>query len=58
VIEQAKGMIAEHGHLDLDEAFALLRSYSRANNRGLTAVAAAIVGGSLRIDTVATWRRS
>jgi GAF domain-containing protein len=57
VIEQAKGMIAEHGHLDLDEAFSRLRSFARGNNRGLTAVASAIVDGSLQLQTLAGWRR-
>jgi GAF domain-containing protein len=58
VIEQAKGMIAEHGRVDLDEAFSRLRSFARANNRGLTAVAAAIVDGSMKLETLAGWHNS
>ena len=42
-IEQAKGMIAERGHVDMDEAFTRLRSYARSNNRGLTEVAESLL---------------
>ncbi len=51
-IEQAKGMIAERGGLDMDDSFAKLRSFARNNNRGLTEVAEALVAGTLPIDTV------
>ncbi|MPY80514.1 MAG: ANTAR domain-containing protein [Actinophytocola sp.] len=43
VIEQAKGLLAERHHLDLDEAFHLLRSFCRANNLKLTETARAVV---------------
>ncbi len=50
VIEQAKGMLAERGAIDMDEAFARLRSFARSNNRGLTEVAEALVVGTTSID--------
>ena len=43
VIEQAKGMIAERGQTDMDEAFARLRAYARNHNRRLTEVAEELV---------------
>jgi GAF domain-containing protein len=52
-IEQAKGMLAERGSVDMDEAFRRLRGYARRNNRQLTAVALAVVGGTMSVDDVA-----
>ena len=49
-IEQAKGMIAERGGMDMDDSFAKLRSFARNNNRGLTEVAEALVAGTLPIE--------
>lgn len=56
VIEQAKGMIAERGGLNMDDSFSRLRSFARHNNRGLTEVAEALVSGTLPIDIIS--RRS
>lgn len=56
-IEQAKGMIAERGHLDMDAAFARLRMHARSHNLGLTETAAALVAGRLSIDVVVPHRR-
>ena len=56
-IEQAKGMIAERGNLDMDESFARLRTFARDNNRGLTDVAEALVAGTLNIDAISQTRR-
>lgn len=47
VIEQAKGVLAQQGQLDMAQAFAMLRSYARDNNRRLTEVAQAVIGRSL-----------
>jgi transcriptional regulator with GAF, ATPase, and Fis domain len=47
VLEQAKGIVAERRQVDMDEAFALLRSYARNNRTQLSAVARAIIDHSL-----------
>ncbi|MFT5434042.1 MAG: GAF domain-containing protein [Myxococcota bacterium] len=51
-IEQAKGMIAERFDVEMDEAFARLRSYSQNNNVALTSLAQALVAGTAQIDDV------
>ena len=56
-IEQAKGMIAERGGVDMDAAFTQLRRFARNNNRGLTEVAGALVAGTLSIDRLTRGRR-
>ncbi|MEU4626204.1 GAF and ANTAR domain-containing protein [Actinoplanes sp. NPDC023801] len=43
VIEQAKGAIAQAHEINVDDAFTLIRTYARNNNRKLTDVAHAIV---------------
>jgi transcriptional regulator with GAF, ATPase, and Fis domain len=58
VIEQAKGMIAERAHLDMEQSFKRLREHARTNNLGLTAVAAAIVTGKLPIAQLNEGRRT
>jgi len=47
VIERAKGVLMERHSLDDREAFELLRSHARANNRKLVEVAGAVVDGHL-----------
>ena len=47
VIEQAKGIVAERRQVDMDEAFALLRSYARSHRTPLSDVARAIIDHSL-----------
>ena len=47
VIERAKGVLMERHSLDDREAFELLRSHARANNRKLVEVAGAVVEGHL-----------
>ncbi len=49
VIEQAKGVIAEQGGVDMDTAFKILRSYARSHSRSLRAVADDIADRSLTI---------
>ena len=49
LIEQAKGVLAERLHLDMAEAFALLRSGARSHNRRLSDLAQAIVDGTEQI---------
>jgi GAF domain-containing protein len=46
VIEQAKGVIAERRHLDMDQSFTMLRSTARTNNRRLSDLARAVVDGT------------
>ena len=50
IIEQAKGMIAEHESVSMDRAFSVIRTYARKNNLPLTATAQNLVGGDLSID--------
>lgn len=52
VLEQAKGMLAERGDVDVDEAFKALRQYTRDHNLRLRAVASDLVSGALPIDAV------
>ncbi len=42
VIEQAKGVLAEHGAVSMDEAFSRLRGYARSRNLRLTDLARAV----------------
>jgi GAF domain-containing protein len=55
LIEQAKGMLAERLQVDMDEAFRLLRSHSRNQNRRLSELAQAIVDGSEQIPPAAAF---
>lgn len=43
VIEQAKGVLAEHGQVDMHVAFTALRAFARDHNSKLSAVATALV---------------
>jgi ANTAR domain/GAF domain len=47
VLEQAKGILAQVGQLDMDRSFAVLRGYARDNNQRLTDVALAVVNRQL-----------
>ncbi len=49
-IEQAKGVIAERAGIDMDEAFARLRSFARSHNQKLTDMARAVVASTLSDD--------
>ncbi|HEX5993828.1 MAG TPA: GAF and ANTAR domain-containing protein [Jiangellales bacterium] len=49
LIEQAKGVLAERLHLDVDDAFTVLRRGARSHNRRLSELAQAIVDGSEQI---------
>ncbi len=49
LIEQAKGVLAERLHLDVADAFTLLREGARSRNRSLSELARAIVEGTERI---------
>ncbi|MCU1399076.1 MAG: hypothetical protein JWN62_2185 [Acidimicrobiales bacterium] len=56
VVEQAKGMIAEHGKLSMDQAFVLLRAFARNGNHRLSDLAEAVVDGTLSAQTVSATR--
>ncbi len=47
IVEQAKGFLAEKGGLDMEEAFEVLRRYSRNHNERLSAVASGIISRQL-----------
>lgn len=47
LIEQAKGVLAERGRLDMTQAFSKLRSYARGHNLTLLGVAADVVSGTI-----------
>jgi hypothetical protein len=52
VLEQAKGVLAQKGDLDMPQAFAVLRQYARDHNLRLTKVAEAIVSRALPAEAV------
>lgn len=47
VLEQAKGVIAEHGDLDMEQAFGMLRRYTREHDQRLSDVARQVVSKEL-----------
>jgi AmiR/NasT family two-component response regulator len=57
VLEQAKGMLAERGQLNMEDAFAALRRYSRDHNERLHDVSRGIIEGSVDADLVIRGRR-
>ena len=58
VVEQAKGVIAHGGDLEMDAAFAVLRRYARDHGRRLSEVAAAVVSRELAHSAVVEHARS
>ena len=58
VVEQAKGVIAHGGDLEMDAAFAVLRRYARDHGRKLSEVAAAVVSRELAHGAVVDHARS
>ena len=57
VIEQAKGVLAEHGQVPMDIAYGVLRSYARNKNLKLSSVAEDIVRGRIPLDQVTAAKR-
>jgi transcriptional regulator with GAF, ATPase, and Fis domain len=53
VIEQAKGVLAYAGKLDMDQAFQTLRAYSRSHNARLSDVAHNLAAGTLNPRDIA-----
>ena len=54
VIEQAKGMLAEHADIDMSTAFDRIRTRARNTNTKLTVVATRIVDGQLGLGSFTT----
>ena len=52
IIEQAKGLLAQHTQRPMDQAFDLLRRYARAHNTRLAEVARGLVERTLDPDTI------
>lgn len=50
VIEQAKGVISHTHQLDMDSAYRLIRYHSRSSQTSLSAVAAGVIDGSVKIE--------
>jgi len=51
LIEQAKGLLAERLHVDVEDSFNLLRNAARSHNRRLSDLAQGLVDGSGQIPT-------
>ena len=51
-LEQAKGVIAHSGGLEIDDAFTVLQRYARDHSRKLSAVATDVVNRKLRADAL------
>src|SRR5690349_12137637 len=51
LIEQAKGLLAERLHVNVDDAFGILRNAARSHNRPLSELAKAIVDGTEPLPT-------
>jgi hypothetical protein len=49
-IEQAKGVVAERAGTTVDEAFAMIRTYARSRQLGLTAVCEGIVDNTIDVQ--------
>jgi GAF domain-containing protein len=56
VVEQAKGIVSERLRIGMDEAFDLIRGYSRGERRRLSEVAVTIISGSLTVADLLTSR--
>jgi GAF domain-containing protein len=52
IIEQAKGLLAQHAQLPMDHAFEAMRSYARSHNTRLAEVARGLAERTLEPDTI------
>lgn len=58
VIEQAKGALAQHGRVSMDEAFTRLRGYARSHHLRLTDLARAVGNGTVNLTVILAHPRS
>jgi GAF domain-containing protein len=58
VIEQAKGILAQHDQISVDNAFTRIRSFARAHQLLLSATARQIVDGTLPFNELAQTQQS
>jgi hypothetical protein len=58
IIEQAKGVLAATGNLDMDTAFQQLRRYARDHNAKLGLLAGQVASGHVNPATVLAWQRA
>ncbi|KFU77017.1 GAF domain-containing protein [Amycolatopsis lurida] len=54
IIEQAKGVLAEYGNLDMDQAFTHLRHYAHTQRRRLSAIARELAEDTLHPSAILT----
>jgi GAF domain-containing protein len=52
VIEQAKGILAERSHLDMDDVFARMRDHARSHNLKLAVLAREVIDGTASVPGV------
>jgi transcriptional regulator with GAF, ATPase, and Fis domain len=52
-IEQAKGIVAEYGKLDVEAAFERIRGHARSSNVRLSELAEKIISGEVDVETLA-----
>jgi GAF domain-containing protein len=52
IVEQAKGVLAEHGQIDMEQAFARLRAYARSHRLKLGEVCGGVVHRQLPLEEV------
>jgi GAF domain-containing protein len=52
LIEQAKGVLAERGGIEVHEAFSVMRRYARSRGLSLTVVATSVINGTFETDTL------
>jgi GAF domain-containing protein len=52
VVEQAKGLVAEHEGLDMDQAFGALRNHARIHGLPLSEVAHGVIDGTITASAV------
>ncbi len=52
LIEQAKGVLAERANLDIEEAFDLIRSFSRRTQQSLVQVAKELIEGDVDVEAL------